>query len=44
MGTWTYVSNLLDEPQKRSLKRRRCCRYVNSEVTLVCMIDIGARR
>jgi hypothetical protein len=31
MGTWTYVSNLLNEPQKRSLKLRRCCRCVNSE-------------
>ena len=31
MGTWTYVSNLLNEPQRRSPKLRRCCRCVNSE-------------
>ena len=31
MGTWTYVSNLLNEPQKRTLKLRRCYRCVNSE-------------
>jgi hypothetical protein len=31
MGSWTYVSNLLNEPQKRTLKLRRCYRCVNSE-------------
>jgi len=35
LGRVCYVSNLLNESQKRSLKLRRCCRCVNSEDT--CM-------
>jgi len=31
MGSWTYVSSLLNQPHKRMRKLRSCCRCVNSD-------------